>query len=128
MASVDVPVVTATPGSRLENAQRDVVVLVVLITAVVLLIWNGSTFFQHLRIAGDFGPEVRVASTALTLNVALILFGWRRYVDLQHEAEMRAEQEQRAAYLPAPTPHRALQSQGLRRSRRGNVGRGRGAR
>jgi diguanylate cyclase (GGDEF)-like protein len=104
VASVDVPVVTTTPGSRLENAQRDAVVLVVLITAVVLLIWNGSTFFQHLRIAGDFGPEVRVASTALTLNVALILFGWRRYVDLQHEAEMRAEQEQRAAVLASTDP------------------------
>ena len=44
-------------------------------------------------------PEVRLASTALTLNVALILFGWRRYVDLQHEAEMRAEHERRAAVL-----------------------------
>src|SRR4051812_23869861 len=69
-----------------------------------LLIWNGSTFFQNLRIAGSFGPEVRVASTALTLNVALILFGWRRYVDLQHEAQMRAEQEQRAAVLASTDP------------------------
>ena len=41
------------------NAQRDAVVLAVLITAVMLLIWNGSTFFHNLRIAGDFGPEVR---------------------------------------------------------------------
>ena len=104
VASVDVPVVTAQPGSRIESAQRDAVVLVVLITAVMLLIWNGSTFFQHLRIAGTFGPEVRVASTALTLNVALILFGWRRYVDLQHEAQMRAEQEQRAAVLASTDP------------------------
>jgi diguanylate cyclase (GGDEF)-like protein len=103
VASVDVPV-TATPASRVETARRDAVVLVVLITAVVLLIWNGSSFFQHLRIAGDFGPEVRVASTALTLNVALILFGWRRYVDLQHEAQMRAEQEQRAAVLASTDP------------------------
>ena len=82
------------------NARRDAVVLVVLITAVMLLIWNGSTFFNNLRIGdAQFGPDVRVASTALTLNVALILFGWRRYVDLQHEAEMRAEQERRAAVL-----------------------------
>jgi diguanylate cyclase (GGDEF)-like protein len=99
VASVNVPVVPAAPSSRLESAQRDAVVLVVLITAVILLIWNGSTFFQHLRIAGTLGPEVRIASTALTLNVALILFGWRRYVDLQHEAQMRVEQEQRAAVL-----------------------------
>jgi diguanylate cyclase (GGDEF)-like protein len=104
VASVNVPVVPAAPGSRLESAQRDAVVLAVLITAVMLLIWNGSTFFQHLRIAGSLGPEVRVASTALTLNVALILFGWRRYVDLQHEAQMRAEQEQRAAVLASTDP------------------------
>ena len=44
-------------------------------------------------------PRIRLASTALTLNVALILFGWRRYVDLQHEAELRAEQERRAVVL-----------------------------
>ena len=82
------------------SARRDVVVLAVLISAVLLLIWNGNAFFHNLRFAGeDFGREIRIASTALTLNVALILFGWRRYVDLQHEAEMRAEQERRAVVL-----------------------------
>lgn len=87
-------------SSRLINARRDIVVLAVLITAVMMLIWNGSAFFHDLRIGGaEFGPEVRLASTALTLNVALILFGWRRYVDLQHEAEMRAEHERRAVVL-----------------------------
>lgn len=84
-------------------------VLGVLITAVLLLIWNGSTFFSHLRIQGaSFGVDVRVASTALTLNVALILFGWRRYIDLQHEAEIRAEQERRAALLATTDPTTAL--------------------
>src|SRR5690242_4411126 len=74
-----------------------------------LLIWNGSAFFNNLRIAGqDFGPEIRLASTALTLNVALILFGWRRYVDLQHEAEMRAEGERRAALLATTDPTTGL--------------------
>jgi diguanylate cyclase (GGDEF)-like protein len=87
------------PRSRVYNAQRDAMVLIILITAVMLLIWNGSAFFNKISIVGDFGPELRVASTALTLNVALILFGWRRYVDLLHEAEMRAEQERRAAAL-----------------------------
>jgi len=69
------------------NARRDALVLMVLISAVMMLIWNGSTFFNNLPM-GDarFGPAIRLASTALTLNVALILFGWRRYVDLQHEA------------------------------------------
>jgi diguanylate cyclase (GGDEF)-like protein len=82
------------------NARRDAVVLAVLIIAVMLLIWNGSAFFHSLPMSDEnFGPEIRLASTALTLNVALILFGWRRYVDLQHEAEMRAEHERRAVVL-----------------------------
>jgi len=92
--------VTRVTSARLINARRDAIVLAVLITAVMLLIWNGSEFFHNLRIGGtQFGPEVRLASTALTLNVALILFGWRRYVDLQHEAEMREEHERRAVVL-----------------------------
>jgi diguanylate cyclase (GGDEF)-like protein len=99
VSHVDAPL-DAAPGSRLLSAKRDALVLGILISAVLLLIWNGSTFFHNLRFAGeDFGSEVRIASTALTLNVALILFGWRRYVDLQHEAELREEQERRAAVL-----------------------------
>ena len=86
------------PG--VHSARRDAVVLAVLISAVLLLIWNGSAFFNHLVIErASFATDVRIASTALTLNVALILFGWRRYVDLQHESEVRAEQERRAALL-----------------------------
>jgi len=96
--------VTRTTSSRLTNARRDAVVIVVLITAVMLLIWNGSTFFRNLPGDAHFGPEIRLASTALTLNVALILFGWRRYVDLQHEAEMRAEHERRAVVLATTDP------------------------
>src|SRR5690242_5358157 len=96
-------------SSRLLSARRDAMVLTVLITAVLLLIWNGSAFFSHIRIEdGGFTSDVRVASTALTLNVALILFGWRRYIDLQHEAEVRAEQEKRAAVLATTDPATGL--------------------
>ena len=96
---------TSSANSRLENARRDAIVLTVLITAVMLLIWNGSTFFHNLPLDDSrFGPEIRITSTALTLNVALILFGWRRYVDLQHEAEMRAEHERRATVLATTDP------------------------
>jgi diguanylate cyclase (GGDEF)-like protein len=97
------------PGSSgVLSARRDAVVLTVLITAVLLLIWNGSSFFSHLRIEGNFATDVQIASTALTLNVALILFGWRRYIDLQHEAEVRAEQERRAAMLATTDPATGL--------------------
>ena len=88
----------------LLSARRDALVLAVLIAAVILLIWNGSTLFQQLSFAGRFGDELQVAGTALTLNVALILFGWRRYVDLQHESELRADGERRAAILASTDP------------------------
>src|SRR5438309_10875457 len=100
----DSPSAGPVTSSRLASARRDALVLVVLIGAVMLLIWNGSAFFRRLSIVGDLGSEVRVASTALTLNVALILFGWRRYVDLQHEAELRSEQELRATVLATTDP------------------------
>jgi hypothetical protein len=96
--------VKGTTSPRLLSARRDAIVLAILITAVMMLIWNGSAFFHSLHIGDvEFGREIRLASTALTLNVALILFGWRRYIDLQHEAEMRAEHERRATVLPPPT-------------------------
>ncbi|HXG81927.1 MAG TPA: EAL domain-containing protein [Sphingomicrobium sp.] len=75
-------------------------VLAILVAAVFLLIWNGSEFFQRLSFAGTMiGPGLQVTLIALILNVALILFGWRRYVDLQHETEMRKEGEARAALI-----------------------------
>jgi diguanylate cyclase (GGDEF)-like protein len=84
----------------LANARRDVLLLSILIAAVFLLIWNGSEFFARVTKAETgLGPGLKIALIALTLNVALILFGWRRYVDLQHEAEMRQEGEARAALI-----------------------------
>ena len=87
-------------SKSLASARRDVLVLVILIAAVVLLIWNGSEFFDRLTHApSDVGPGLKITLIALTLNVALILFGWRRYVDLMHETEMRREGEARAALI-----------------------------
>ena len=95
--------------SRLLDARRDALVLATLIAAVLLLVWNGNALFQSLRFAGpDFGREGQIALTAMALNVALILFGWRRYVDLQHEAELRADGEHRAAVLAITDPATGL--------------------
>ena len=60
--------------------------------------WNGTSFFQEVSFAdGGRGTGIEIAGTALILNFALILFGWRRYIDLRLEAEKRLETEQRAA-------------------------------
>ena len=66
-------------------------------------------FLQPDETAGsDIGREAKIAGIALTLNVALILFGWRQYVDLQHEAELRADGERRAAVLASTDAHTGL--------------------
>ena len=84
----------------LVAAHRDLMVVATLISAMAMLIWNGSSFVQRLAVAeGEFSPWVRVAAVALCLNVALILFGWRRYADLQHETEKRIEGEVRAQII-----------------------------
>jgi diguanylate cyclase (GGDEF)-like protein len=93
----------------LLSARRDAVMLAILVIAVVLLIWNGSSFFRQISLAGEeLGREARIVGIALTLNVALILFGWRQYVDLQHEAELRADGERRAAVLASTDAHTGL--------------------
>ena len=85
----------------LRRVRRDIVVLSVLIGALALLIFNGSNlFWAAMSGAGSqFRPEIKVAGVALTLNVALVLFGWRRYADLLHESERRLEGEARAALM-----------------------------
>jgi len=101
--------VEAAKSEPLLRARRRALMLAILIAAVLLLIWNGSTFFRQMSFAGaDLGREARIASTALTLNVALILFGWRQYVDLVHEAELRADGERRAAVLASTDAHTGL--------------------
>jgi len=84
----------------LIGARRDLVIVATLISAMALLIWNGNSFVQRLSIAeGEFSETLRIAAVALCLNVALILFGWRRYADLQHETEKRIEGEMRAQVI-----------------------------
>jgi diguanylate cyclase (GGDEF)-like protein len=91
-----------SPRPALVGARRDLVIVAILIGAMGLLIWNGGSFVQRLSIAeGEFSATLRVAAVALCLNLALILFGWRRYADLQHETEKRSEAEEREQIVAA---------------------------
>ncbi len=88
------------PGrNRIATAKAELVIIIFLVSAVAAFVWNGSELLQLVARgrANGLDPSVQVAAAALVLNVALILFGWRRYVDLQHEAELRAAGERRAA-------------------------------
>ena len=96
---------TAVSSERVAGTwallRPDGLVTIVLVAAVLLLIVNGSTFFNKAMQDAEsgLGQAARFTMVMLTLNVALILVGWRRLADLQHEQEKRADAERRAAEI-----------------------------
>ncbi len=91
---------------RVGNAQRDVVALGIAIAAIIMFVGaGGSVLPQVLRAwtQGGQAPDAALVN-ALLLNVALIIFGWRRYRDLTREVGERREAEQRAFVLALTDP------------------------
>lgn len=94
-----------TNRAPIQSAHHDIIVLGTVLAAFILLIGNGTSLFREIvRAHVFFGPGVRLAVVALTLNLALIFFSWRRYVDLQYETERRIEGERRAAIAASTDP------------------------
>ncbi|MBJ7500687.1 MAG: EAL domain-containing protein [Sphingopyxis sp.] len=115
---------TATPKQfdRSEGAKRDIIAGGIVVAAILLFVGTGSNVMQAAvrALIGIGGGPDRALATALVLNIALILFGWRRYKDLNREILERTEAEQRARYLADTDPltgflnRRALLSSGQR--------------
>ncbi len=76
------------------------------VAAILLFIGTGSsvlsTTLQHYLQGG--APADRTLVIALLLNVALILFGWRRHAALSEEINIRAAAEERAHQLASRDP------------------------
>ena len=95
----------SAPGERplLKRGllRPDGLVTLILVAAVVMLIVHGTAFFHRAmqQVGPSLGEGVRFTMVILTLNVALILVGWRRLADLQYEQEKRADAERRAAHI-----------------------------
>ena len=85
----------------LERAERDLVALGILVAAIFLFVGTGSTVMTGIVRSWIYGvgsPDV-LLTNALILNVALLLFGWRRYVELQREITERRKAEETATRL-----------------------------
>ncbi len=99
---------TAEPKSydRSEGAKRDIVAGGIVVAAILLFVGTGGQVMQAVvnTLVGIGGGPDKVLSSALILNIALILFGWRRYKDLNREIRERTEAEQRARYLADTDP------------------------
>ncbi len=97
---------TPKPFDRSEGAKRDIIAGGIVVAAILLFVGTGSNVMQAAvrALIGIGGGPDRALATALILNVALILFGWRRYKDLNREILERTEAEQRARYLADTDP------------------------
>ena len=76
------------------------------IAAILLFVGSGSTALTSVvnALQGIAGGPDRILTTALLLNIALMLFGWRRYRDLATEVIERTHAEERAQLLAAKDP------------------------
>jgi diguanylate cyclase (GGDEF)-like protein len=90
----------------LETAERDVIALGIAVAAVILLIGTGGAVLPKALaavVANGTKPDVLLVNAVL-LNVALIIFGWRRYRELTREISERRRAEERAHLLAATDP------------------------
>ncbi len=94
------------PENPLKSAERDVIALGIAVASIILLVGTGGAVlpqtFAALLGEGD-KPNVLLVN-ALLLNIALIIFGWRRYRELTREIEERRRAEARARMLAAIDP------------------------
>ncbi len=106
--------------TRVVNARNDIVTGGIVVSAILMFIGTGSQVMSGAvnMLTGVGGGADRTLTIALMLNIALILFGWRRYKDLSNEVVERAAAEQRAQTLASRDPlsgffnRRALAEQG----------------
>ena len=94
------------PENPLNNTERDVIALGIAAAAIILLIGTGGSVLPKAleAIWGNGSKPDLVLVNALLLNVALIIFGWRRYRELTREIAERRLAEQRARELAAIDP------------------------
>ncbi len=82
------------------------IALGIAIAAAILFVGTGGTLMPQIVKAWFFGgnqPDLLLAN-ALLLNIALLIFGWRRYRDLHKEIRVRREAEERARRLAERDP------------------------
>ena len=98
----------AAPGllKRVRRADRDLFALGIAVAAIIMFVGTGGSIMpQVLRSLQGIGlPPDRLLTNALLLNIALIIFGLRRYRDLAIEVHERRRAEETARELAEIDP------------------------
>ena len=92
------------PGTA--KAKRDVVALGIAVAALLLFVGTGGSLMPKIVRSwlGTGAPPDPQLTTAVLLNIALVIFGWRRYADLQREVDERRKAEAWAQELASIDP------------------------
>lgn len=91
---------------HLNSTSKDLIALGIAFAAIIMFVGTGSSVM--VSIAKSFsgnsvGPD-RLLTNALLLNIALIIFGWRRYRELTGEVAERRKAEKQARVLAEVDP------------------------
>lgn len=97
---------TSKPKQIVNRAEHDIIVLGIALAALILFVGtSGSALTQATHyLLGRANKPDSVLTAAMLLNVALILFGWRRYKDLIHEMAVRQMAEENIRKLAETDP------------------------
>lgn len=89
-----------------NRASRDVLALGIGMAAIIMFVGTGGNIMPQVvrSLAGVGLPPDRLLSNALLLNIALIIFGLRRYRDLTDEVRERRRAEHKARELAETDP------------------------
>lgn len=93
-------------SAHLNSASKDIVALGIAFAAIIMFVGTGSSVLVSIArsISGHgVGPD-KMLTNALLLNIALIIFGWRRYRELTGEVAERRKAEQHARFLAEADP------------------------
>ena len=96
----------ATTRSGSAKTERDLIAMGIAIAAIIMFVGTGGAVLPRIvRAWTDRGeaPDMLLVN-ALLLNIALIIFGWRRYAELMHEIAERKAAEERARVLAETDP------------------------
>jgi diguanylate cyclase (GGDEF)-like protein len=92
---------------RFGKAERDIVALGIAVAALIMFIGTGASVIPGMISSwlgwASEGPDVALTN-AMLLNIALLVFGFRRYADLTHEVRERRKAEETARQLATTDP------------------------
>ncbi|HVR89504.1 MAG TPA: EAL domain-containing protein [Novosphingobium sp.] len=95
-----------TGDRRLGRAERDIVALGIAVAAIIMFVGTGGSLMPQIARAWaghGSGPDMLLINAVL-LNIALVIFGWRRYRELADEIHERRKAETQARLLAETDP------------------------